>query len=346
MKGTTRRLAALGAVLSCGGVLAASSLAGAQTANSYDEAQAAFKSGEYAKAAELFADAASSDPGHSDALLLEGKSLANIGRFSQADGVLRRYTLLHPESADAFFMLGFVLHREDKPADSLRAYTQAAALNTPKAEDLRIVGLDYVLLDDYPDAIRWLKKATEFDPQNEQAWYSLGRCYYTQSRFEEAESALTQALRLNAKDAKAVTNLALVYEMENKIEDADRTYQSSIELANADPHTDEWPYLNYASYLLEHDRAADALLLLRRTVAIAPRCADCHAKLGKALAATGSSKEAVAELSEAVALSPDDPGLHYALGHVYRSLGMMDKAKAELAISAKLYGSRDAVDPR
>lgn len=316
----------------------------AQSGSVYQQAKAAFSSGDYGKAADLFAQAEAEDPGQSDALLLEGKALANIGRFPEADAALRSYTLRHSESADAFFMLGFVLHREDKPADSLRVYTEAAAISTPTADDLRIVGLDYVLLDDFPDAIRWLTKATEFDPKNEQAWYSLGRCYYSQSRFAEAGNALDRARALNPKDLKAVTNLALVYEMQNRIDDADRTYRESIQLADADPHTDEWPYLNYASFLLEHDHAPEALPLLRRAVALAPRCADCHAKLGKALAATNDAEGAVAELSQAIALSPDDPKLHYALGRVYRSLGIEDKAKAELALSAKLYGSRDSVN--
>lgn len=335
------RLAVLTAVLFFVGIPALQP----QNADPYEDGQRAFRSGDYAKAAALFASAAAGNS-HSDALLLEGKSLANIGNFPEADSALRRYTALYPNSADGFYMLGFVLHREDKPADSLRVYTQAAALTTPTAEDLRIVGLDYVLLNDYPDAIRWLRKATEFDPQNQQAWYSLGRCYYTQSRFEEAERALDEAQRLNPKDTKVVTNLALVYEMENKIDDAERTYRKSIKAANADPHADEWPYLNYASFLLEHDRAAEALPLLQRAAAINPRCADCHAKLGKAFAATGRAKEAIAALSEAIALAPDDPKLHYALGHVYQSLGMMDQAKAELAISARLYGTRDAVGPK
>jgi Flp pilus assembly protein TadD len=65
---------------------------------------------------------------------------------------------------------------------------------------------------------------------------------------------------------------------------------------------------------------------------------------GKALAETNDGLGAVAELSQAVALSPEDPKLHYALGHVYRALGMQDKAKAELALSAKLYGTRDSVN--
>jgi Flp pilus assembly protein TadD len=317
-----------------------------QNATPYDQAHAAFARGDYAQAADLYAQADAAHPGQSDALLFEGKSLANLGKFAEADAVLRRYAFRHPDSSDAFFMLGFVLHRENKPADSLKEYTQAAKLATPKADDLRIVGLDYVLLNDYPDAIHWLEKATTFDPQDEQAWYSLGRCYYTQSRFKDAESSLQRALSLDPKDAKAVTNLALAYEMDNKSAEADRTYRSSIELAQADPHTDEWPFLNYASFLLENDRTAEALPLLRRAVVLNPRCADCHAKLGKALAATGNSQEAVTELSAAVTLSPNDPKLHYALGHVYQSLGMRDKAKAELDLSAKLYGSRDAAGPQ
>jgi Flp pilus assembly protein TadD len=318
----------------------------AQTTTAYDQAQAAFQSGDYARAADLFGQAEAKNPDQSDALLFEGKSLANLEKFAEADRALRHYAFHHASSPDAFFMLGFVLYREDKAADSLREYTQAAALATPKADDLRIVALDYVLLNDYPDAIRWLEKATAFDPQDQQAWYSLGRCYYTQSRFADAEGALQRAVQLNPKDTKAATNLALTYEMDNKIDDADRAYRASIQLADADPRTDEWPYLNYASFLLEHDHAAEALPLLRRTVAINPRCADCHAKLGKALAATGDAKNAVAELSQAITLSPDDPKLHYALGHVYQSLGMQDKAKAELAVSARLYGNRDSVGPQ
>ena len=250
----------------------------AESATPYEQGKAAFSSGDYSKAAELFAQADAGDPGQSDALLLEGKALSNVGRFPQAEAALRAYTNRHPGSADGFYMLGFVLHREDKAADSLRVYTQAAALSTPTADDLRIVGLDYVLLNDFPDAITWLKKATEFDPKNEQAWYSLGRCYYSQSRFEEAGNALARAQELNPKDLKVVTNLALVEDMQNRNDDADRTYRESIVLADADPHTDEWPYLNYASFLIDHDRAGEALPLLRRAVAIAPRCADCHAK--------------------------------------------------------------------
>jgi Flp pilus assembly protein TadD len=325
-----------------GFVCLTASLGLAQTSTTYQRARAAFDSHDYAEAAPLFARAESEDPGHSDALLYEGKALANLGRFGEADGVLHQYVLKHPESADALYMLGFVLNRENKPADSLTIYTQAARLTTPKSDDLKIVAMDYVVLNDYPDAIRWMEKAVAFDPHNEEAWYGLGRCYYSQSRFPEAEHAFQQALTLNPQDLKAETNLGLTYEMENRSDSAELAYQKAVAIANSDQHTDEWPYLNYASFLLEHDRAADAIPLLKRAVAIAPRCADCHGKLGRALTLTGQTAPAIAELRQAVQLSPREAKFHFDLGRAYRAAGEMAEARVELALSAKLYGSKDS----
>lgn len=316
------------------------------TIDPYATGMAAFSAHQYAKAAPLFAAAEAANPGHSDALLYEGKSLANVNRFAEAEAVLRRYWSQHPQSADALYMLGFVLNREDKPKESLNTYTQAARLSTPKSDDLKVVALDYVMLNDYPDAIRWMKQAVAFDPQNEEAWYGLGRCYYTQSDFPNAEQAFLRALALDPKDLKAATNLALTLEMRNRPKDADQQYKKAIALADADPRTDEWPYLDYASFLLDQARAAEAIPLLRRALTINPECAACHGKLGRALQATGQPKQAVPELERAVALSPKDPKLHYALGRAYRAAGMTAKAKEELAATAKLYGTKDSTGPK
>jgi len=311
-----------------------------QTADLYEQGHEAFSAHRYSDAVTLFAQAEKADSGHSDALLFEGKALVNLGRFSEADRALRQYLVLHPDAADALYLLGFVLHRENDPRDSLDKYTQAARLSRPQSDDLKIVALDYVLLNDYPSAIRWMEKAVEFDSRNREAWYALGRCYYTQSRFAEAEHAFQQTLALKPSDVKTETNLGLVYEMENRIADADQTYGKAVALAKADSQSNEWPYLNYASFLLEHDRAADAIPMLDLSIKAAPRCADCHAKLGRALASTGKPDQAIAELRQAVELSPQDPKMHYELGRAYRAAGVIDKAKEELALSAKLYGTR------
>lgn len=323
-------------------ILLGSAAADGQTANAYQQAQAAFATHRYAEAAPLFARAETENPGKSDALLMEGKSLADAGQYVQAESVLRSYASGHPDSPDTLYMLGFVLNREDKPADSLNAYTQAARLARPQSDDLKVVALDYVLLNDYDDAIRWMKQAVAFDPKNEQAWYGLGRCLYSQSEFGEAQQAFERALALDPRDVKAEANLGLAYEMANQPEKAEGAYKVAVSLADADGKTDEWPYLDYASFLLEHDRPMEAMPLLQRAVTLAPQCAECHGKLGRAMAETGQAKQGVEELRKAVTLSPQDPKLHYDLGRAYRAAGDVDEARAELALSAKLYGSKDA----
>lgn len=330
-----------GCALSIALVCVAVLVAHAQQAGPYSRGVAAFDAHHFADAAPLFAQAEKEDPGATDALLFEGKALVNLKRFKQADAVLQQYAARHPDSADALYMLGYVLNREDKPAESLKTYTKAAQLSTPKSNDLKIVATDYVLLNDYPDAIQWMRRAIDFDPKNESAWYGLGRCYYSQSSFSDAGRAFRKALKLDPTDPRAQINLALTLEMLNEPVKADKEYGKAIALANATRHTDQWPYLDFASFLLEEGKAAEAIPLLEKAIAIAPQCAECHGKLGRALEATGKKNAAVTELEKAVALDPRDARLHYALGHAYRSAGMMEKAKKELAKTAKMYAAKD-----
>jgi tetratricopeptide (TPR) repeat protein len=320
--------------------------ASAQNASLYDQGKAAFTAHHWADAASLMARAAEQDSGSSDALLFEGKALANLERFPEADVALTRYSQRHPNSAQALFMLGFVQHRENKPSESLVTYTAAARLATPRGDDLKIVGLNYVLLNDYPDAIHWLEKAVEFEPGNAGAWYSVGRCYYTQSSFRNAERAFQKVLALEPKNVKAAENLALTLDAENRPAEADRAFAMAVTLARDAPHTDEWPYLNYGGFLLDHDRAAEAVPILQQAVAIAPKCVACHEKLGRALVATGSTKSGIAELERAATLGPDVARLHYELGLAYRTAGMTDRAKAEFAASEKLYGAKSGKEPQ
>lgn len=327
-------------------VCAASLYAGAQAADAYKTGVADFNSHRYAEAIPLLAQAEKASPGTTDALLYEGKALANLARFKDAEAALRAYVNRHPDSADGLYMLGYVFNREDQPAESLRTYTKAAQLSRPKSDDLKVVATDYVLLNDYVDAIKWMRQAIEFDPANESAWYGLGRCYYSQSSFGDAEQAFRYALKLNPTDLQAQINLALTLEMLNEPAKADKEYRGAVALADKDPHADQWPYLDYASFLLEEGKAAESIPLLERAIALAPHCAKCHGKLGRALEATGKYDAAVTELKNAVTLNPKDAQLHYALGHAYKAAGMAAEANRELAIAAKMYARKDGSGQR
>ena len=249
-----------------------------------------------------------------------------------------RYDLrMHPDSASILYKLGLVLRQENKPKESLETYTKAAQLQKPGAEQLRSVALDYVLLDDYPDAVHWLQIAASFDPQNIDVLYSLGRCLYSQNKYPEAEEAFLRVLQIKPDHLKAEENLGLIYDFVSQPEKAEAALRTAAKWAG-DESTDEWPFLDLGAFLLDHDRAPEAVPFLRRASTIASKCTACHEKLGRALLSAGDVTGGLKELEAAALLDPKNPKMHFQLGLAYRAAGNSEKSRAEFALSQSLYG--------
>ncbi len=258
--------------------------------------------------------------------------------LAQQETDLRAALAAQPESPSLLYALALVERQENKPAESLKIYTQAATFRKPTPQELRSVALDYVLLNDYDDAIHWLEIAASIAPSDADILYALGRCYYSKSRFADAEKMYEQVLSLQPKNLKAKENLGLVYDATNRTQLAEMALR---EAANwADPHgKDEWPFLDLGGFLLDHDRANEALEPLRIAANIQPGSAAAHEKLGRALLATQDSKAGISELQIAEKIDPREPRIHYELGRALRQAGDAEQAKKEFALSQQLYSS-------
>lgn len=308
----------------------------AQSMTDFDRALAEFQAGNYAQAATMFASVESAVPGTTDALLYRAKSLVHVEDFVAADQALRKYLQSHRNSSDALYMLGFVLNREDRAGDSLAMYTQAAAITAPTSDDLKIVGLDYVLLNDYPDAIKWLEKAVAFDNKNKDAWYYLGRAYYTRSQLNEARKAFQTVLNLDPRNAKAENNLGLILESDAKPSAAIDAFQNAIAWQENEPNASEQPYVNLGSLLVDQGKVKAAIDPLEKAVKLAPRNAYCRLRLGTAYLRAGEFNAAQRELEKAVQLAPEDPIAHYQLGRLFKEIHAPDRAKAEFQRTEEL----------
>jgi tetratricopeptide (TPR) repeat protein len=295
----------------------------------FDRGMAEFRAGKYSSAAVLLAEAEAASPGTTDALLYRAKSLVHLQDFAGAERALRGYIQSHPDSSDALYMLGFVLNRQNRPAESLASYTKAAAITRPMADDLKVVGLDYALLDDYADAIKWLEKAVALDRDNKDAWYYLGRAYYTKSRFLEARKAFLTVLDLDPRDDKAENNLGLIFESSGQPDAAIEAYRKAIAWQEASPHRSEQPYVNLGNLLMEQDRTAEAVEPLEKAVALAPDNAFCHLTLGVYYRKVGQVKLAERELEHAAQLDPENAMAHYQLGRLYKDMHDIDRTQAE-----------------
>ena len=307
-----------------------------------DQAAALFHDRRWPEAAEGFASCDRVAPGQTDALLYRGKALINGQKFGEAAASLESYLATHPGSDDALYLLGYVRFRQDQPKESLALFTQAAKRKPPAADDLKIAALDYVLLNDYDSAARYLERSLQMNPDDAEARYHLGRVRYQQNQFDTAIAAFEEVLRRNPSDVKAENNLGLCLEAKNRVDAALAAYRKAIDMEMASGVISEQPYLNLSKLLITMNRAAEAVPVLEQAARIAPDAATVHYELGRAQFSQEHFESAREQLERAVTLDPTASSSHFLLGRIYQRLGKREQSAREFALTEGLIRQQNA----
>jgi Flp pilus assembly protein TadD len=276
--------------------------------------------------------------------LAVAQQLMHDGKFAQAEAMLRPMIVADAKAAEPRYLLAYALLREDKPADSLKVYTEAAALRTPTAVELRNVALDYVLLKALPEADQWMSRSLAMDGNDAETWYAMGRLRYTEGRYGDALTCFQKTLALNPQSVKGEDNMGLAYEGLNRNDEAVQAYRTAIAMQKEDPAPSEQPLLNLAILLQHRNQIQEAQQLLEQAAKIAPREPRIHENLGQVYLHTDRAGDAVKEFAAAVQLSPQNPRFHYLLGQAYRRSGDAARANQEFARSAALNGTHSTPD--
>jgi len=267
--------------------------------------------------------------------LAEARTFLASGLLTKSEATLRSYLIAHPASADAHFLLGDVLFREQKAQASLAEFTAGAEVRRPSPEDLKTVASDYVLLHDYSDADKWFSTVTVESPNDANAWYLLGRTKYNEEHYTEAIPNFEHALLLHPKYIEAQNNLGLSLRELNKLDQARAAFQIAIDLQGSSP-VDAQPYLNLGTLLTEQGDLEKAIPNLVQAVTLSPNNPKTHEELASAYKAQNNLANAQSELERAIALAPGISALHYKLGEIYRKQGLKELARHEFEICEKL----------
>ena len=282
-----------------------------------------------AQAAHALQEPSPADP------LAPARAFLASDQLPQSETWLNIYLRSHPFSADAHFLLGYVLFREQKAKDSLSEFTEGAKVRRPNAEELLTVGSDYVLLADYSDADKWFTEVTRITPNDANAWYLLGRTRYNENLFDQAATAFQRTLVLHPRYVEAENNLGLCLKELNNSSEAARSFETAIEWEGSTP-LDAQPFLNLGMLLTDEGDLDKATSYLQKAASIAPKNPKTHEELGAAYQAQKNFHQAQFEYEQAVALAPDSSALHFKLGQVYRKQGSMELARREFDICAKI----------
>ena len=274
-----------------------------------------------------------------DAQLQNAASSVKAGDFQGAESSIRAYLVLHADSAEAHYLLGYLFYREKKPTASLAEYTLGARFRKPSADDLAAVSLDYVLLHSYADADKWMTQATSMEPANGLYWYYLGRTKYNENRFQEAVDAFDRSLKLLPFNVRAEYNLGLAYAGKALDDKAIDAYKTAIAWQKGTVHEDPQPYLDLGILLANQGHLKDAVTNLQKAVELDAQNPKIHEEIGRVYEQLHSLEKAQVEIESAVALAPNVPSLHFQLGRIYQKEGMTERAKREFASCAVLNGT-------
>jgi len=276
--------------------------------------------------------------------LAEANSLLAKGMLAEAEGAARKYLAEHADSADGHYLLGYILFRRARASASLAEYTEGAKYRKPSAADLQVVGADYVVLGDFPDADKWFTKSVEWNPASVLGWYYLGRTKYNENRFEEAVVAFQRCLKLDDKHVKAEDNLGLSYQALGRLDDALQAYRNAIDWQSDAKVKNPGPFIDIGGLFLETNQPEKAVEYLQKALEIAPDDPKAHQQLGKAYFNLNNLPKALDELEKAAQLAPNNAPVHYILAQVYRKQGLGEKAKGEFDRYTKLSETHSVAD--
>lgn len=121
------------------------------------------------------------------------QDLFHQGQIAAAEEPLRKAIEWDPFSAGLYDTLGTVLAALDRPAEAAGALWRSAQLNANDAPAAFAAGLAFAGARKLPDAELALREAVRRDARHDRAWYNLGLLLAQTNRAPEAVAAIEQA---------------------------------------------------------------------------------------------------------------------------------------------------------
>jgi tetratricopeptide (TPR) repeat protein len=264
-----------------------------------------------------------------DQVIAKVRLQLQTGHAAEAVPELHSYLAANPDSAQATYLLGYAYYSLHEARLSLEQYTRGAQLRAPSAADLFAVSADYILLEDYADAAKWLTQVTALEPDNALAWYYLGRSLFFQQDYTAAARAYANAFEHKSEFVRAEVGQGLVEEATGKPDEAMRSYLTAQTWDQHSGNQDAQPYISAGELQLKQNQLTQALASMIEARSISRTNPRVLEDLGRIYERLGRYAEAETTLHEAESLAPDASTLHFLRGRALQHLGRKTDAEAE-----------------
>jgi Flp pilus assembly protein TadD len=280
------------------------------------------------EATNIFESVLKLNPNHPQTIINLGFLYSSTGKFPQAVEFLQKANVIQPNSPDILFKLGTALFQ-------IKKFDQARQI----FEELNFADADFMIgeilakQNRYSEAAQFYEKALAQDKSKDVYFIRLGGIYLLQSQFNQALTYFKEASELFPEVAEIKYFLALTLRGLGNYDLAMAELQKSLSLKET---ADSNALLG--AILFDRNEFAEAEKYLRKAVLLNPRHFNSHYDLGRLLVKQQRLPEALPILQKAAALMPNNADVHYQLFLSYSRLKRRTEADKALAIFKKLSG--------
>ncbi|MBI5851248.1 MAG: tetratricopeptide repeat protein [Planctomycetes bacterium] len=242
---------------------------------------------------------------------------------------------------------------EDVGGDPLRRDHLLGELWNESAKGLpprvaRLVASWLVDRDHAAEALALIERSSDSGTAVPGIWLERGRALVALGRVDDAQEALERSLALGPSpeagaECRRLLALCATGELVPMLLSIERLLHAG-DRAMALDHArrlvrrhgrvpEAWVMLGVTRHAIGHRRRA--LRAFRRALALDPRSADAHGRIGASLVERGRPEEGLTHLRHAVELSPHDPGNWLHLAMALAMLGRRDEALAAVSRAEK-----------
>jgi tetratricopeptide (TPR) repeat protein len=190
---------------------------------------------------------------------------------------------------------------------------------------LHVLGVICLQRQQMPEALRWLKKATQADQRSAMIWATLGYACFESVAFRDAVEAFQKAAKLDSRAHPALHGLGKSLQALGRHQEAANAFGRAIALEPSNPN-----YLNDRGVaLMESGALHDALRDFEAALNAAPGFFGAWLNKGLVLKRLGDTRAALEALDHAITLNPS-----YAPAHSNRAAVLLDGQEYAQALAA------------
>jgi serine/threonine-protein kinase len=237
-------------------------------------------------------------------LLILGLTLEQQGKLGEAEAAYQQASALAPNDVThhIFTRLGTALLKQGKLAGAVKALRRATEIDLKDAEAYQNLGVALVKQRQMTEAIAAFRRAVEINPNGATGHVCLGSALAETGKLDEATTQIRRALEIDPQVADGRHGLRNIAEMYNKV----------------------------GMSLVSQQKLDEAIDKFQKALELNPGHAHAHGNLGTALMLQGQVEEAIPELRRAVELDPKLAPAHCSLGIALLRRGHFAEARATL----------------